>query len=50
MEMAQDTLRQSLTKANRLIVLEHLYAALREGVSSTVLHHLMAAIRELERN
>jgi len=47
--MQEQIPQQLLTRANRLIVLEHLYAALREGVSNTVLHHLMAAIREIER-
>jgi hypothetical protein len=38
-----------ITRANQIIVLEHLHAALRCGVSTEVMKHLIAAIRELER-
>jgi hypothetical protein len=38
-----------IIRANQLIVLEHLHAALRCGVSTEVMKHLIAAIRELER-
>lgn len=49
-ETIPDTLAaRRLDRANSLIVLEHIHAALRSGVSREVMHHLIAAIRELER-
>jgi hypothetical protein len=38
-----------IIRANQLIVLEHLQAALRCGVTPEVMRHLIAAIKELER-